>query len=54
MKKTYYSPKMDVIELKTSHSLRAGSGTGAEGGGSDGGSGVTPTDPSQEGWGDDY
>ena len=54
MKKTYYSPNMDVIELKSSHSLLAGSVPGAEGGGSDGGSTVTPTDPAQEGWGDDY
>lgn len=54
MKKTYYSPNMDVIELKSSQALLAGSVPGAEGGGSDGGSGVNTTDPSQEGWGDDY
>ena len=54
MKKTYYAPEMETVELKFGNSLLAGSVPGAEGGSGDGGAGTTPGDPSQPGWGDDY
>jgi len=54
MKKTYFAPEMETVELKFSNSLLAGSVPGAEGGGSDGGSTPGVVDPSQPGFGDDY
>ena len=53
MKKTYFSPEMETVELKFSQVILTGS-IGAEGGNSDGG--VTPGtgDPSNPGWGSDY
>ncbi len=53
MKKIYLEPTTDVVKLVYSNALLSGS-IGAEGGGSDGGVPVTPSDPSQDGWGDDY
>ena len=52
MKKIYFDPEMEFIELDTVE-LLAGS-TGADGGDDDGG--VTPSepDPSDPDWGSDY
>ena len=54
MKKTYFAPEVEVIELMAQVALLAGSVPGGEGGGDDGGSDTNPTDPSDPGWGDDY
>lgn len=54
MKKTYFAPEVEVVELMAQVALLAGSIPGAEGGGDDGGSDTNPTDPSDPGWGDDY
>lgn len=53
MKKIYLEPTTEVVKLVYSNALLDAS-IGAEGGGSDGGAPVTPSDPSQPGWGDDY
>ncbi len=53
MKKTYIAPEMETVELKLSGMLCA-SVPGAEGGGSDGSSDVTTTDPTDPNWGSDY
>lgn len=54
MKKTYFAPEVEVVELMAQVALLAGSVPGAEGGGDDGGSEVTPTDPNQPGWDSDF
>ena len=55
MKKKYFEPTTDVVKLDYTNALLAGSiGDDTEGGGSDGGATITPSDPSQAGWGDDY
>lgn len=51
MKKTYFSPEIEVEEMDLSELLCV---SGAEGGEDDGGSGVVEGDPSQPGWGDDF
>ena len=52
MKKIYFDPEMEFIELDTVE-LLAGS-TGADGGDDDGGTTPNPTDPSDPDWGSDY
>lgn len=54
MKKTYFAPEVEVVELMAQVALLAGSVPGAEGGGDDGGSEVTPTDTDQPGWDSDF
>ena len=53
MKKLYFEPEMELIELETAGFLAA-SAPGTEGSGDDGG--VTPEtpDPSDPDWGSDY
>lgn len=52
MKKVYFSPEMETIDMLLDGMLCSSIGT--EGGGDDGGSDVTPSDPSNPGWGNDY
>lgn len=54
MKKIYFAPEMETVELKFSNSLLAGSVPGAEGGDGDGGGNSSADDPSKPGWGDDF
>lgn len=54
MKKTYFAPEVEVIELMAQVALLAGSVPGAEGGGDDGGSTPEDKDPSQDGWDSDF
>ncbi len=55
MKKTYFAPEVEVVELMAQVALLAGSGVpGGEGGGDDGGSDVSTSDPTDPGWGSDY
>ena len=53
MKKFYLEPEVEIIESELEGFLCDSNGE-AEGGGSDGGSDVNPTDPSDPGWGGDY
>jgi hypothetical protein len=57
MKKNYFAPEMEVVELKTANVILAGSGIGTDdiiGGddGSIGGSGSSATDPALIGGGE--
>lgn len=55
MKKTYFAPEVEVVELMAQVALLAGSDVpGGEGGGNDGGSDVSISDPTDPGWGSDY
>lgn len=49
MKKTYFAPEFETVELKMNGMLCA-SVPGAEGGGDDGGQPTTETDPNEDGW----
>jgi hypothetical protein len=53
MKKTYFAPEMETIDMLLDGMLCA-SIPGGEGGGDDGGSDVNPVDPSDPDWGSDY
>lgn len=53
MKKTYFSPEVEIVDLKIEGMLCA-SVPGGEGGGDDGGSDVSTPDPTDPGWGSDY
>lgn len=53
MKKTYFAPEVELIDMEMEGVL-CSSVPGGEGGGDDGGSDVNPTDPSNPGWGSDY
>lgn len=51
MKKTYFSPEIEVEETALEEILCV---SGTEGGDSDGGSDIVEGDPSDPGWGDDF
>lgn len=55
MKKTYFSPEMEVVEVEINNALLAGSVPGADGGSDDGSQepedGGDPTDPD---WGSGF
>lgn len=51
MKKNYFAPEVEIVDLKMTGILCA---SGAEGGGDDGGQDPVDTDPSQEGWDSDF
>ena len=53
MKKTYFTPEMEVVELKLGNAILSGS-TGAEGGDGDGGTPTEETNPDDPDWGSDY
>ena len=53
MKKTYFAPEVEIVDLKMTGILCA-SVPGGEGGGDDGGSSTVVTDPTDPGWGSDY
>ena len=53
MKKIYFSPEVETIDVELL-SMLCGSDTGTDGGSDDGGTDVTPTDPSDPEWGSDY
>jgi len=53
MKKTYFTPDMETVELKLSGMLCA-SVPGAEGGSDDGGTTPVEVDPTDPGWSDKF
>ena len=54
MKKTYFAPDMEIVEVNINNALLAGSVPGAEGGGDDGSTTPEEKDPSQPGWDSDF
>lgn len=53
MKKNYFAPEFETVELKMNGMLCA-SIPGSEEGGEDGGTTPTETDPNEDGWDDKF